>query len=135
MCNFLHDSSTPIKPTGIGYKIFRPSSDGLDSIMGDPYFKDSDGIIRWNPAKFFSVPSATIAGFCFFTHKGSAIRGYKAWRERAIYGEFTRLYKIRYFDGLGKHREFGFCRALNKPGFGHLMAICRGFKILEEVKL
>ncbi len=123
MCNELHATSKRNwkrkfgdKDWGIGYKVFctHPRNKKiLHPAIKKGTFKIGEWI-QWNQKiNDFSD------GFCFFLTFKDAKKysGFSGWKIR----------KIRYRRALGCHYEFSFNQR-------HWFAICKEFKILEEVK-
>ena len=122
MCNRLHADFKKIKSEGFGYKIFGPKNTPCFSI--GPYFVKEERI-KWEWGGIND-------GFCFFTSKKEALRLLK--KLKGIRSSFDEGYinhyicKIKYSGGIGKHEEDNII-----TGETYITAICKEFKILEQV--
>jgi hypothetical protein len=120
MCNCLHEHSKPIKKEGTGYKVFTKVN-GKIFKMTEEYFKDNDELyentwIEWDTKKAFPWED----GFCFCLTFKNIFKVYKMYVDP--FNKRFIIKKIKYEQGLGKHKNFEI-----------QMALCKKYMILDEV--
>ena len=125
MCNCLHKDSKPIPKVGVGYKLFHTYHDksikkGPTSIVGlvlsDVYVKEyKKQNIKW-------LGGNIDGGFCFFLTRNDAFKAATQWGNRRYAGK-TKVVKIHYSGGMGKHVDNGF------TGLPLPIALCKQFRL------
>ena len=120
MCNYLHPNSKPIPLSGIGYKIVNSLGGPVFNSVLRPY--PIGKWIKWNTDANSSM------GFCFFLNYEVAVKCHKALKVYGKYYQQSRIVKIEYKQGLGKHAENNII--LEKL---FCIALCKSFKILPEL--
>lgn len=137
MCNRLHDNAVKIPESGIGYKIFRTTQEGMTETTGDDVLHPMCCVGNYNVNKWMHWKSAESIdiggwrrfgdGFCFFLTERGATKLLDEWCDECEpCKEGYVIKKIQYKGGLGKHKE-----TMMIDKYSPVISLCKKFKIIE----
>lgn len=123
MCNRSHDDATPIKKTGVGWKLFEkiPGDKRLRQLITSGIYTNTTKNgrkVTWIDEK----KDRYDYGFCFFLSRKEAIRAKKEYR----YCSTVVMKKIKYEGGIGTHSESLFVRGTIQ------IALAKSFTIINK---